>query len=306
MSYGSSTWRPWVLDEADARPFYRKALDLGINFFDTADMYSMGASETVTGRALREMANMEEIVLATKVHFPMGSGPNMGGLSRKHIFDAIDASLKRLGTDYIDLYYQHRVDPSTPIEETVATLSELVKEGKVRYIGLSEAAPETIRRANAVHPITALQTEYSLWTRDPEAEILPVVRELGIGFVAYSPLGRGFLTGQIRSLDQLDAADFRGSNPRFAGGALQENLRIADEVAAVAKEVGATPAQVALAWLLAQGEHIAPIPGTRHVSRVEENAGADDLVLTSDQLNRLSAIRPPVGDRYADMAPVNR
>jgi aryl-alcohol dehydrogenase-like predicted oxidoreductase len=248
------------------------------------------------------------VVLATK--FGNISHRNGGVLQRdsspENIRTAVEGSLQRLGTDYIDLYYQHRVDTATPIEVTVGALSELIAEGKVRYIGLSEAAPETIRRAHAVHPITALQTEYSLWTRDPEAEILPLVRELGIGFVAYSPLGRGFLTGQIRSLDQLDAADFRSSNPRFAKGALEENLRIVDEVAAVAREAGATPAQIALAWLLAQGDHIAPIPGTRRVSRVEENARADSIDLTSDQLRRLGVIRSPVGDRYADMAPINR
>ena len=293
-------------DDAESMRTIQRALDLGITFIDTAEAYGPYANEELVGRALA--GRREGVVLATK--FGLISHRN-GGVrqtdgSPENIRTAVEGSLKRLGTDYIDLYYQHRVDPSTPIEETVGTLSELVSEGKVRYIGLSEAAPETIRRANGVHPITALQTEYSLWTRDPDAEILPALRELGIGFVAYSPLGRGFLTGQIRSLDQLDAADFRGSNPRFAGGALQENLRIADEVAEVAKEVGATPAQVALAWLLAQGEHIAPIPGTRRVSRVEENAGADDLVLTSEQLNRLTAIRPPVGDRYADMTPINR
>jgi aryl-alcohol dehydrogenase-like predicted oxidoreductase len=293
-------------DDAESIRTIQRALDLGITFIDTAEAYGPYANEELVGRALA--GRREGVVVATKfglISHRNGDGRHVDG-SPENIRTAVEGSLKRLGTDYIDLYYQHRVDPSTPIEETVGTLSELVDEGKVRYVGLSEAAPETIRRANAVHPITALQTEYSLWTRDPEADILPVVRELGIGFVAYSPLGRGFLTGQIRSRDQLDATDFRGSNPRFADGALQENLRIADEVAAVAKEVGGTPAQVALAWLLAQGEHIAPIPGTRHASRVEENAGADDLVLKSDQLNRLSAIRPPVGDRYADMAPVNR
>ena len=193
---------------------------------------------------------------------------------------ALDGSLRRLGTDHVDLYYQHRVDPGTPIEETIGALGELVAEGKVRHIGMSEAAPATIRRAHAVHPITALQSEYSLWTRDPEAEVLPTLRELGIGFVPYSPLGRGFLTGQLRSLDQLSDTDFRATNPRFAGDNLAENLRIVDEVEAVAAEAGATPAQVALAWLLAQGDDIAPIPGTKHVSRLEENAAADAVVLT--------------------------
>ncbi len=232
--------------------------------------------------------------------------PTSGTARRRTSASAVEGSLERLGTDHIDLYYQHRVDPTTPIEDTVGTLSELVVEGKVGQIGLSEAAPETIRRAHAVHPVAALQTEYSLWTRDPEAEILPVVRELGIGFVAYSPLGRGFLTGRLRSRDQLDASDFRADNPRFTEGNFEHNLRIVDEVEAVAKEAGATPAQVALAWLLAQGDDIAAIPGTKRVARLEENAAADDLELTVDQLARLTAIGPPVGDRYSDMTTVNR
>jgi aryl-alcohol dehydrogenase-like predicted oxidoreductase len=223
-----------------------------------------------------------------------------------NIRTAVEGSLERLGTDYIDLYYQHRVDPATPIEETVGVLSELVNEGKVKTIGLSEAAPETIRRAHAVHPLAAVQTEYSLWTRDPEAEILPVVRELGIGFVAYSPLGRGFLTGQIRSVDQLSADDFRASNPRFADGNFQRNQRIVDAVDEVAREVGATPAQVALAWLLTQGDEIVPIPGTKHVSRVEENAVSTQIELTAAQVARLGAIQAPLGDRYADMSRINR
>jgi aryl-alcohol dehydrogenase-like predicted oxidoreductase len=247
-------------------------------------------------------------VLATK--FGNISHRHGGRLERdstpENIRIAVEGSLKRLGTDHIDLYYQHRVDTATPIEDTMGALSELVQEGKIRHIGLSEAAPETIRRAHAVHPITALQTEYSLWTRDPEANILPLVRELGIGFVAYSPLGRGFLTGQLRSLEQLDANDFRSHNPRFVDGNFERNLRIVDEVEALARTVGATAAQVALAWLLAQGDDIAPIPGTKHVARVEENAAADDVRLTADQLARLGSIVPPVGDRYADMAPLNR
>jgi aryl-alcohol dehydrogenase-like predicted oxidoreductase len=293
-------------DEAESIRTIHRALDLGITFIDTAEVYGPYTNEELVGRALA--GSREGVVLATKFGLisHRGGGVPQIDSSPQNIRTAVEGSLKRLGTECIGLYYQHRVDPATPIEETVGTLSELVSEGKVRYLGLSEAAPETIRRAHAVHPITALQTEYSLWTRDPETEILPLVRELGIGFVAYSPLGRGFLTGQIRSLDQLDASDFRSSNPRFAGGALDENLRIADEVAAVARQVGATSAQVALAWLLAQGDHIAPIPGTRRVSRVEENAAADRVELTEDQLNQLAGIRPPVGDRYDDMARVNR
>ncbi len=296
-----------VRDEAEAVATIHHALDRGITLLDNADMYGYGRNEELVGRAIH--GRRPQVFLATKFGIvrdrarPEGRGFNG---RPEYVRAACEASLRRLGVEVIDLYYQHRVDPTRPIEETVGVLGELVNEGKVRYIGLSEAAPETIRRAHAAHPVTALQTEYSLWTRDPEAEILPLARELGIGFVPYSPLGRGFLTGQIRSLDQLDTSDFRSSNPRFAEGALEENLRIADEVAAVAGQIGATPAQVALAWLLAQGDNIAPIPGTRHASRVEENAAADSIELASDQLRRLSAIRPPVGDRYADMASINR
>src|ERR1700730_5332183 len=293
-------------DDAESIRTIHRALDLGITFIDTAEIYGPYTNEELVGRAL--MGRRGGVVLATKfglISHRSGDAPRVDS-SPENIRAAVEGSLKRLGTDYIDLYYQHRVDPATPIEETAGALSQLVAEGKVRDIGMSEAAPETIRRAHTVHPVTALQTEYSLWSREPEAEILPLVRELGIGFVAYSPLGRGFLTGQIRSLDQLDSSDFRSSNPRFADGALEQNLRIVDEVVAVAREAGATPAQIALAWLLAQGDHIAPIPGTRRVSRVEENAAADSIVLTGDQLARLSAIRPPIGDRYADMSRVGR
>ena len=293
-------------DDAESIRTIHRALDLGITLIDTAEVYGPYKNEELVGRALA--GRRDQVVLATK--FGNISHRNGDVLQRdsspENIRTALEGSLRRLGTDHVDLYYQHRVDTATPIEETVGALSDLVREGKVRYIGLSEAGPETIRRAHAVHPITALQTEYSLWTRDPEAEILPLVRELGIGFVAYSPLGRGFLTGQIRSLDQLDPKDFRANNPRFANGALEQNQGIADEVAAVAKEAGATPAQVALAWLLAQGDDIVPIPGTRHVARLEENVGADKIKLTSDQLSRLSEIKAPVGDRYADMAPIGR
>jgi aryl-alcohol dehydrogenase-like predicted oxidoreductase len=294
------------LDDAESIRTIQRALDLGITLIDTAEIYGPYTNEKLVGRALA--GRREGVVLATKFGqiSHLNGGARQLDSSAENIRTAVEGSLKRLGTDRIDLYYQHRVDPATPIEETVGALSDLVAEGKVRYIGLSEAGPETIRRAHAVHPITALQTEYSLWTRDPEAEIVPLVRELGIGFVAYSPLGRGFLTGQIRSLAQLGADDFRSSNPRFANGALEENLRIADEVAAVASEVGATSAQVALAWLLGQGDDIVPIPGTRRVSRVEENAAAAQIELTADQITRLDAIRPPAGDRYADMAPINR
>jgi aryl-alcohol dehydrogenase-like predicted oxidoreductase len=219
---------------------------------------------------------------------------------------ALEGSLKRLGTDHIDLYYQHRMDPETPIEDTVGAMAEFVAEGKIRGYGLSEAAPERIRAAHAIHPITAIQTEYSLWTRDPETELLPLLRELGIGFVPYSPLGRGFLTGAIRSTDTLEASDFRRNNPRFESDNLAENLKIVDAVEDVATEAGATPAQVALAWILAQGDGIAPIPGTKRVSRLEENLAADSLVLTPAQLATLTALPAPAGDRYADMTAVNR
>lgn len=302
------------VDDAESIRTIHRALDLGITLIDTAEIYGPYTNEELVGRALA--GRRDGVVLATKfgqISHRKGAsdGANIEDIrtrdsSPENIRSAVEGSLRRLRTDRIDLYYQHRVDPATPIEDTVGALSELVKEGKVRYIGLSEAAPETIRRAHAVHPVTALQSEYSLWTRDPEAEILPLVRELGIGFVAYSPLGRGFLTGQIRSMDQLDASDFRRANPRFAEGNFEQNLRIVREVETVAREAGATPAQVALAWLLAQGDHLAPIPGTRRVSRVEEDAAADALALTADQLARLGTIRPPVGDRYADMTPINR
>jgi aryl-alcohol dehydrogenase-like predicted oxidoreductase len=296
-------------DDAESIRTIHRALDLGITFIDTAEIYGPYTNEELVGRALA--GRRHEVVLATKFgllsHRPgAGEGGRTLDSSPQNVRLALEGSLRRLGTDYVDLYYQHRVDAATPIEETVSALGDLVREGKVRYIGLSEAAPATIRRAHAVHPITALQTEYSLWTREPEAELLPLVRELGVGFVAYSPLGRGFLTGQIRSPEQLDAADFRRANPRFADGNLEQNLRIVDAVEAVARDLTATPAQVALAWLLAQGEHIAPIPGTKRACRLEENAAADDITLSADHLARLAAIQPPVGDRYADMTPLNR
>jgi aryl-alcohol dehydrogenase-like predicted oxidoreductase len=247
-------------------------------------------------------------VIATKFGTILHRGDGSRGLdgSPENVRLSIEGSLQRLGTDHIDLYYQHRMDPDTPIEETVGALADLISEGKVRRYGLSEAAPDIIRRAHSVHPVTALQTEYSLWSRDPEAELLPLVRELGIGFVAYSPLGRGFLTGAIRSVDQLDESDFRRSNPRFIGDNLTENLRIVEQVDAVAQEVEATPAQVALAWLLAQGNDIAPIPGTKRVERLEENVAADAITLTPAQLQALSAIPAAAGERYADMTPLGR
>jgi aryl-alcohol dehydrogenase-like predicted oxidoreductase len=294
------------VDDAESIRTIQRALDLGITLIDTAEVYGPYANEELVGRAIA--GRRDQVVLATKfglISHGRGDGRHADS-SPANIRTALEGSLRRLGTDHVDLYYQHRVDPSTPIEETVGALGELVQEGKVRHIGLSEAAPETIRRAHAVHPITALQTEYSLWTRDPEREILPLVLELGIGFVAYSPLGRGFLTGQIRSTEQLDPGDFRRANPRFAGDHFEQNLRIVADVEAVAAEAGATPAQVALAWLLVQGDDIVPIPGTRHVARLEEDAGAVDVVLTADQLARLQSVPIAAGDRYADMTPLNR
>jgi aryl-alcohol dehydrogenase-like predicted oxidoreductase len=293
-------------DDAESIRTIQRAIDLGITLIDTAELYGPYINEELVGRALA--GRRDDVVLATKFGLlsHRHGGVHQPDSSPESIRAAVEGSLKRLQTDRIDLYYQHRVDPGTPIEETVGTLAELVEEGKVRHIGLSEAAPDTIRRAHAVHPVTALQTEYSLWTRDPEAEILPLLRELGIGFVAYSPLGRGFLTGRLRSPEQLDADDFRRSNPRFVAGNFDQNLRIVDEVSAIAVELDATPAQVALAWLLVQGDDIAPIPGTKHVARVEENAAADALTLTDAQVARLAAIPAPMGDRYADMTPVNR
>ncbi|MGP0031869.1 MAG: aldo/keto reductase [Acidimicrobiales bacterium] len=286
------------VDEAQSIETIHCALGLGVTFIDTAEVYGPYTNEELVGRALK--GRRDHVVLATKFGMisHIGSGPAHLDSSPDNIRFAVDGSLRRLDTDYIDLYYQHRVDPTTPIEETVGALAELVAEGKIRHIGLSEAAPETIRRAHAVHPVTALQSEYSLWTRDPEANVLPVLRELGIGFVPYSPLGRGMLTGTIRSLDQLDAADFRRSNPRFTEGNFDANLASLQEVEAIARDAGATPAQVALAWLLAQGDDIAPIPGTKRISRLEENVGADALQLTPDQLSRLDALPPAVGDHH--------
>jgi aryl-alcohol dehydrogenase-like predicted oxidoreductase len=291
-------------DESSIRTIHR-ALELGITFFDTAEIYGPYRNEQLVGSALR--GHRDEVILATKFGFISHTRDGEPGLdsSPASVRTAVEGSLRRLQTDHIDLYYQHRVDPATPIEETIGALSELVAQGKVRFIGLSEAAPDTIRRAHAVHPVTALQTEYSLWSREPETELLPLVRELGIGFVAYSPLGRGFLTGQIRSPQQLATDDFRASNPRFTGQAFQENLRIVAEVGAVAAEAGATPAQIALAWLLAQGDDVVPIPGTKRVSRLEENIAADRITLNASQLERLASIPAPLGDRYDDMSRVN-
>jgi aryl-alcohol dehydrogenase-like predicted oxidoreductase len=285
-----------------------RALDLGVTHVDTAEIYGPYTNEELVGRAIK--GRRDEVVLATKFGFVShaGGGPGVLDSSPGNVRTAVEGSLKRLGTDHIDLYYQHRVDPNTPIENTVGALAELVAEGKVRHIGLSEAAPATIRRAHIVHPIAALQTEYSLWTRDPEAELLPLLRELGIGFVPYSPLGHGFLTGQIRSPEDLADDDWRKTNPRFTGENFDRNLRIVDEVGAVASEADATPAQVALAWLLAQGDDVAPIPGTKRVSRVEENIAADRLELSAEQIERLNNLTPAAGERHeeAQMATVDR
>jgi aryl-alcohol dehydrogenase-like predicted oxidoreductase len=293
-------------DDAESIRTIQRALALGVTFLDTAEVYGPYLNEELVGKAIG--ARRDEVVLATKFGNITHRGGGVRGLdsSPDNVRTALEGSLRRLGTGHVDLYYQHRVDPATPIEETVGTLAELVAEGKVRHIGLSEAGPETIRRAHAVHPITALQTEYSLWTRDLEAEILPLVRELGIGFVAYAPLGRGFLTGQVRSTDGLDASDVRSTNPRFADENVAKNLRIVETVEAVAEEAGATPAQVALAWLLSRGDDVVPIPGTRRVARVEENAAAVELELSAEQLRRLDELPAPAGDRYADMTPLGR
>ncbi len=298
-------------DEAASQATIERALDLGVNLFDTADMYGAGHNEQLVGRAIR--ARRDEVVLATK--FGNMRGPNrefLGVNGRpEYVREACDASLRRLGVDHIDLYYQHRVDPAVPIEDTVGAMAELVRAGKVRWLGLSEAAPATIRRAHAVHPISALQTEYSLWTREPEGELLDTVRELGIAFVAYSPLGRGFLTGSIRKAEDLDPGDFRRNSPRFQSDALAANLRLADRVRTIAAERGCTPAQLALAWLLARGEDVVPIPGTRSTRRLEENLGALDVRLSAEDVARLDRELPPgaaQGERYpqASMRAVNR
>ncbi|MDP9795000.1 aryl-alcohol dehydrogenase-like predicted oxidoreductase [Catenuloplanes nepalensis] len=283
----------------------QRALDLGVTHIDTAEAYGPYVNEELVGRAIR--GRRDEVVLATKFGHISHTGRSGNDSTPANIRLAVEGSLRRLGTDHLDLYYQHRGDQDTPIEETVAALAELVAEGKVRHIGLSEAGATTIRRAHAVHPIAAVQSEYSLWVRDPEAEVLPVLRELGVGLVPYSPLGRGFLTGGIRTLDDLDADDWRRTNPRFAGGNLERNMSIVDEVRAVAAEAGATPAQVALAWLLAQGDDITPIPGTTRIDRLEENAAADRISLTDGQIARLDNLMPATGDRYdeASMAAVD-
>jgi aryl-alcohol dehydrogenase-like predicted oxidoreductase len=296
-------------DEAEAIRTIHRALDVGIDFLDTADMYGPFTNERLLGKAIAD--RRDQVVLATKFGNRRGEDGGFLGISGRpdYVRQACDASLERLGVDHIDLYYQHRVDNETPIEETVGAMKELVEEGKVRHLGLSEASPATIRRAHAVHPITALQSEWSLWTRDPEDTVIPTTRELGIGFVAYSPLGRGFLSGQIRSTDDLDQRDFRRRGPRFQDENLEHNLGLLERVEELAAEKRITPSQLALAWVLAQGEDVVPIPGTKRVRYLEENAAAADVALSEDDLSRLDEAFPPgaaQGDRYPDMSTVNR
>jgi len=300
-------------DEAESIATIQRARELGINFLDTAQLYGPLSNEELVGRAIK--GHRDEYVIATKFARRMddatsGDMSSVGPLdgSPEHVRASIDGSLRRLGIDHVDLYYQHRVDPNVPIEETVGAMAELVEQGKVRHIGLSEAAPETIRRGHAVHPVTAVQTEYSLWTRDPEAEVLPTCRELGIGFVPYSPLGRGFLSGRFKSPEELDEGDFRRSGPRFTGENLEANQKLAAKVAEIASEKDVTPAQLALAWVLAQGDDLVPIPGTKRRRYLEENAAAVDVELSADDLARIEAELPEVaGERYneAGMSSVN-
>jgi aryl-alcohol dehydrogenase-like predicted oxidoreductase len=290
-------------DEKESIRTIHRALDLGMNFLDTADIYGLGRNEELVGKAIRDRRN--KAGLATKFGNVRGADGSWLGVNGKpeYVRSCCEASLRRLGVDVIDLYYQHRVDPDTPIEETVGAMADLVRQGKVRYLGLSEAAPATIRRACAVHPIEALQTEYSLWTRDPENEVLPTCRELGVGFVAYSPLGRGIFGGRIKNLDDLAEGDYRRSSPRFAGENLAHNLSLVKRLEEIAAEKKCRPSQLALAWLLARD--VFPIPGTKRVERLEENAGALDVMLTSDDLARLDAAFPPgaaKGTRYHEQA----
>ncbi len=296
-------------DESESIATIHRAVDLGIDFIDTADMYGPFTNEILVGKAIRNHRNA--IVLATKFGVQRGDKGDFLGIcaDRKYVKAACDASLRRLDVDHIDLYYLHRVDTRVPIEETVEAMARLVDQGKVRFIGLSEAAPETIRRGHAVHPITALQTEYSLWSRDPDEEILPVVRELGIGFVAYSPLGRGFLTGKIRTPEDFEEGDYRRGSPRFQGENFARNLQIVEKITGIAAEKGVKPGQLALAWLLTRGKEIVPLFGTKRRSYLEENAGAAAIELTDEDLETIDRAAPrgvAVGDRYPDMSTVNR
>jgi aryl-alcohol dehydrogenase-like predicted oxidoreductase len=296
-------------DETESIATIHRALELGINFLDTADVYGPYKNEILVGRAIRGRRN--QVVLATKfgnVRTPDGGFAGVNGRP-EYVRQSCDGSLQRLGVDHIDLYYQHRVDPGVPIEDTVGAMAELVQQGKVRYLGLSEAAPATIRRAHVVHPITALQTEYSLWSREPEEEILPTVRQLGIGFVAYSPLGRGFLTGRFQRPEDLPEGDWRRNSPRFQGENFQKNLRLVERIQSIAAQRNVMPSQLALAWLLAQGDDIVPIPGTKRRKYLEENAAAVDIELDQAELNSINEVAPrgaTAGQRYPDMSAVNR
>ena len=289
-------------DDTESIATIHRALELGIVFLDTAEMYGRGANEELVGRAIK--GRRDEFVVATKF---IGAFSDRRPDGRPEtIRAAIEGSLQRLGTDHVDLYYQHRVDPLTPIEETVGAMAELVSAGKVRHLGLSEASAETIRRAHAVHPIAALQSEYSIWTRDLEGDILDTLRELGIGLVAYSPLGRGFLAGRFTSPDELDEDDFRRNNPRFQGENLERNMKLAERVQEIAKARDATPAQIAIAWVLSRGDDVVPIPGTRRRTYLEQNAAASDIELTPEDLAQLDELGEAAGDRYSDMSAVNR
>ena len=296
-------------EEEESISTIRRAIEIGVTFLDTADMYGPFTNERLVGKAIQ--GRRDEVTIATKFGIQREEDGTMLGVNGKHEYvrSACDASLQSLGVDHIDLYYQHRVDPETPIEETVGAMKELVEAGKVRYLGLSEAAPETIKRAHAVHSVSALQTEYSLWSRDVEDGILPTLRELGIGFVAYSPLGRGFLTGQIRKFEDLPEGDYRRGSPRFQGENFDKNLELVDRVNEIAAEKGVTPGQLALAWLLRQGDDIVPIPGTKRREYLEENAAANGVTLTDEDLRRIEDTAPKdvaAGERYADMSSVNR
>jgi len=298
-------------DEAESMATIHRALSLGITLLDTADMYGVGKNEELVGRAIRECR--DRVILATKFGNVRGAAGEFLGVNGRpeYVKRACEASLRRLGVEHIDLYYQHRVDPNTPIEDTVGAMAGLVHEGKVRFLGLSEAAPATIRRASKVHPIAALQTEYSLWSRDPEGEILETCRQLGIGFVAYSPLGRGFLTGRFKTQEDIPPDDWRRHHPRFEGENFKRNLHLAETVRQIAEEIACAPAQLALAWVLAQGQDIVPIPGTKHPRYVEENIGALNVHLTDEQLRRLDEAFPvgvPAGERYPEqgMRTINR
>ena len=298
-------------DDAESIATIHRALELGVNFFDTADMYGVGTNEELLGKAIK--GKRDKVVIATKFGNMRGTNGEFLGVNGKpdYVRKCCDESLKRLGVDVIDLYYQHRVDPNTPIEDTVGAMAELVKQGKVRHLGLSEAAPATIERAHKVHPITALQTEYSLWSRDVEEEILPTIRRLGIGLVPYSPLGRGFLTGRFKSAEDFDAKDYRRMTPRFQGENFEHNLGLLGEIESLAAEKGIKPGQIALAWVLAQGSDVVPIPGTKRRAYLEENVGAVDVKLSAADLQRLSSAIPQgaaAGDRYQAraMAALNR